>query len=313
MNRNRHMQYRRSVYRKRRIRVIIITTAIVLALLAAIFLILGNVLFDKANGDETETDKVDTQTVKDNTLPSDSIRQIKATSISMDGTINSISSALDSAKSDGFDSISVMMNAPDGKLTHYSDIADRLKYSSFNDVKVSVNTLMERAKARSLYVSGVYYVSAFSESDELARSVAMAELTTVISESLRAGLDEVILIAPDITEAQYSEVTHLVSEIRSFVPNAVIGFALPESLVQSKDANIIDTLANEVSFLALDLTKYGDTDPLVFAKERVGSMLYSLLRYKMRVIIPAFEKSEEQSSITSVVESAGISNWQIVK
>lgn len=313
MNRNRHMQYRRSIYRKRRIRVIVITAVIVLALLVSIFLILGNVLFDKANEDDGETANTSADTLKNDTLFSVNAREIKAAAISLDGTLNSISSALDSAKNGGYTSVSVTMNASDGKLAHYSDIADRLKYSVFNDTNISVASLTERAKDRSLYVSGVYYVSAFSESDELARSVAMAELTTVISESLRAGLDEVILIAPDITEEQCSEITHLVSEIRSFVPNAVIGFALPESIVNSKNAEIIDELANELSFLALDLTKYGETDPLEFAKERVGDMLYSLLRYKMRVMLPSFEETEKQSSIVSAVESAGISNWQIVK
>jgi hypothetical protein len=307
------MQYRRSIYRKRRIRVIIITSAVVLALLVSVFLILGNVLFDKANENDGETANTSATTDKHDSLPSYNVRQIKASAISLDGTLKDISSALNTAKTGGFNSVSVMMNSPDGKLTHHSDIAERLKYSIFNDSKISVNTFMESAKERSLYVSGVYYISAFSESDELARSVAMAELTTVISESLRAGVDEVILIAPDISEAQCSEVTHLISEIRSFVPDAVIGFALPESLVGSKNAEIIDELAKQVSFLALDLTKYGDADPLEFAKERTGAMLYSLLRYNMRVMIPSFEESEKQSSIVSAVESAGISNWQTVK
>ena len=102
MNRNRHMQYRRSIYRKRRIRVIIITAAIVLALLVAIFLILGNVLFDKTNEDDGETANTSADTLKNDTLFSVNAREIKASAISLDGTFNSISSALDSAKADGF-------------------------------------------------------------------------------------------------------------------------------------------------------------------------------------------------------------------
>ncbi len=309
MNRNRHMQYRRSIYRKRRIRVIIITSAVILTLLAILFLIIGNVFFDKAN--ESENEPVQTTTPQNNdSIPADSVRQIKATAISLETSLNS---ALDSAKASGFNAVSVMLNTSDGKLTHYSDIAKRLKYESFNDVKTSVSKLMESAKDRSLYVSGVYYVSAFSESDELARSVYVAELATVISESLQAGLDEVILLAPDITEEQCTEVTHLISEIRAFVPDAVIGFALPKSLVESNNSNLIASLAKEISFLTLDLTKYGDADPLEFAKERINAMHLFLLMYEMRVIIPSLEDAEKQSSIISTVESADISNWQIVK
>ncbi|MBR4013157.1 MAG: hypothetical protein IKJ00_02570 [Clostridia bacterium] len=309
MNRNRHMQYRRSIYKKHRIRVIIITSAVVLALLAILFLIIGNILFDKANEDENESLQTTAPQTNDS-IPADSVRQIKATAISLESSLNS---TLDSAKAGGFNAVSVMLNTSDGKLTHYSDIAKRLKYESFNDVKTSVSKLMESAKDRSLYVSGIYYVSAFSESDELARSVYIAELASVISESLLAGLDEVILLAPDITEEQCAEVTHLISEIRAFVPDAVIGFALPESLVESNNSNLIDDLARQISFLALDITKYGEADPTAFAEARITPMLYSLLRYKMRVMIPFFEESEKQSSIISTVESAGISNWQIVK
>lgn len=313
MNRNRHAQYRRSIYRKRRIRVIIITVFVVLALLAALFLILGNILFDKTNDGGENAEKTSAQTQKDDSLPADSIRQIKAAAISLDGGLNAVSSALDSAKAGGFDAVSVKMNGKDGKLTHYSNIADRLKYSSFNDVKVSAEELAKRAKTRSLYVSGVYYVSAFSEDDDLARSIAIAELATVISESLRAGIDEVILTASDISEKQCAEITHLISEIRAFVPEAVIGFALPDALVKAEKADLIDSLANEVSFLALDLTGYGDNDPAEFAQDLVSTELYSLLRYKMRVMIPFLEESEKQNSVISAVESSGISNWQIVK
>ena len=309
MNRNRHMQYRRSIYRKRRIRTMIITAAIVLALLTILFLVIGNVFFDKANEDENEP-KQTTAPQTDDSIPADSARQIKATAISFE---SSLSSALDAAKAGGFNGVSVMMNAPDGKLTHYSDIANRLKYESATNANTSVSRLMESAESRSLYVSGLYYVSAFSESDDLARSVKIAELATVISESLRAGLNEVILLAPNIKEEQCAEITHLISEIRAFVPDAVIGFALPNSLVESKNAEAIDALAKEINFLALDLTRYEDVDPLDFTKESVGAMLYSLLRYKMRVIIPFFEESEKQNSIISTVESSGISNWQIIK
>ena len=309
MNRNRHMQYRRSIYRKRRIRTMIITAAIVLALLTILFLVIGNIFFDKANEDENEP-KQTTAPQTDDSIPADSARQIKATAISFESSLNS---ALDAAKAGGFNAVSVMMNAPDGKLTHYSDIANRLKYESATNANTSVSRLMESAESRSLYVSGLYYVSAFSESDDLARSVKIAELATVISESLRAGLNEVILLAPNIKEEQCAEITHLISEIRAFVPDAVIGFALPNSLVESKNAEAIDALAKEINFLALDLTRYEDVDPLDFTKESVGAMLYSLLRYKMRVIIPFFEESEKQNSIISTVESSGISNWQIIK
>lgn len=304
MNRNRHMQYRRSIYRKRRIRVIVITSAVVLALLAIIFLIVGNILFDKANEDEN-TPSQTTAPQNSDSIPADSVRQIKAAAITLD-TAN-LNSALDAAKTGGFNAVSVMMNTPDGKLTHYSDIAKKLKYESFNDVKTSVSKLVDSAKSRSLYVSGIYYVSAFSQDDDLARSVEIAELATVISESLRAGIDEVILLAPDITEEQCAEVTHLIEEIRAFVPDAVIGFALPESLVESKNAEMIDSLAKQISFLALDLTGYEKTEPAI------NSMIYYLLRYKMRVMIPSLAEEENQNSIISTVESAGITNWQIVK
>ena len=313
MNGKRHMKYRKSIYRKRRIRAIIIISAIILALLIAVFLIIGNVFFDKANKDSDMPETTSSEVSSLPTLPSDSARQIKGTAISLRDGLSSLSSSLDSVIDSGASEISVMMTTPDGKLTHHSDIAERMKYSIFNDNAVSLTSLIERADDRSLYVSGVYYISAFSEEDDLARSVLIAELATVISEAFQTGLDEAVLLAPDISKEQYSEILHLISEIRAFVPNAKVGFALPKTLVESNDAKAIDELAMSVSFLALDLTGYGDTAPQVFAQERISSMLYYLIRYKMRIILPSLEDSEIQNSVISTVESSGIYNWQTIK
>ncbi len=311
MNRNRHVQYRRSIYRKRRIRTVIITVIALLALLFVIFLIVGNVFFDKTN-DGSEKDSPEQTEAELPVLPAESVRQINGAAISLAGDRDSVYDSIMSCAESGAKEISVRLNGEDGRLYHHSEIASRLGYSMLGSGDVSVAELMQKADGHSLYVSGIYYVSTFEENDELARSVRIAELATVISESLRAGLDEVILTAPDITGEQCGEITHLITEIRAFVPNAVIGFALPDAIVGSADAEMIDSLAMSTSFLALDLTRYGESDPVEFAEERTGSMLYSLLRYKMRVLMPVSESSDIQSALISAVESAGVHNWQTV-
>lgn len=311
MNRNRHVQYRRSIYRKRRTRTVIITVIALLALLFVLFLIIGNVFFDKTN-DGYEKDSPQQTEAELPALPAESVRQINGAAISLAGDRDSVYDSITSCAESGAKEISVRLNSSDGKLYHHSDIASRLAYSTLGSTDVSISELTQKADEHSLYVSGIYYVSSFSETDELARSVRLVELATVISESLRAGLDEVILLAPDITAEQCGEITHLISEIRAFVPDAVIGFALPDAIVGSADAEVIDSLAMSTSFLALDLTRYGESDPVEFAEERTGSMLYSLLRYKMRVLIPVSESSDTQNKLIDAVESAGVHNWQTV-
>ena len=311
MNRNRHVQYRRSIYRKRRLRTVIITVTVSLVLLFALFLIIGNVFFDKTNGGSPNDTEKETTAVLPS-LPAESVRQINGAAISLAGSIDSVYDSVAACAESGAKEISVRLNAPDGKLYHRSDIASRLGYSTLGSGDISVSELIQKADEHALYVSGIYYVSSFSETDELARSVKVAELATVISESLRAGLDEVILLAPDITAEQCAEITHLISEIRAFVPDAIIGFALPDALVASADADVIDSLAMSTSFLALDLTRYGESDPVEFAEEHTGSMLYSLLRYKMRVLIPLSDNADTKAALVSAVESAGVHNWQTV-
>ena len=311
MNRNRHVQYRRSIYRKRRIRTIVITVIVSIALLVALFLIIGNVFFDKTNEESPRNKHKETETVLPS-LPAESVRQINGACVSLEGSLKSVSSAISSCAQSGAKEISVRLNSSDGKLVHHSDIASRLGYSILGNGTISVSAIVQEADEYSLYVSGIYYVSSFAEDDELARSVKVAELATVISESLRAGLDEVILLAPDITAEQCSEIGHLISEIRAFVPEAVIGFALPDAIVGSADAELIDSLAMSTSFIALDLTRKKDSDPIAFAEERTGSMQYYLLRYKMRVLIPLSENTDTKAALIEAVESKGIHNWQTV-
>ena len=311
MNRNRHLQYRRSIYRKRRTRTVVITVIVLLALIFALFLIIGNVFFDKTNDKTTkkENSQADSSIPS---LPSDNARQIKGSALSMSYDRESLFAAIDAYADKGIKEISIRLNSPSGTLYHYSDVADRLGYSKRGDNDISITELAQKADERSLYVSGIYCIGAFDESDELARSVAVAELAAIISESLRQGLDEVILSAPNATYEQCDELVHLVSEIRSFVPNATIGLALPEAIVSEPNAEVIDELAMNVSFMALDLTQHGERDAVEFAKERTSSMLYYLLRYKMRVLVPMSEDENTQSALIAAVESAGVNNWQTI-
>lgn len=310
MNRNRHIQYRRSVYRRRRIRLALITGAVVIVVLFALFLILGNI-FDNKTKESFDTDKNRGGTYVENALPADAVRSIKASSVSLTQDAGSFFSSVDALAAGGAREISVRMNAEDGKLYYYSDIADRMGYS-IEGGGISLEDIVSAADSHGAYVSAVYYIGAFSEEDALARSVLLSEFATVVSEVLMAGVDEAVLIAPDISAEACSEVKELISRIKGFAPNAKVGFSLPDALVNSADASLIDALASEIDFLALDLTGYGENDPVPYAEEKLSSMLYYLLRYKMRALIPSVDGADTQNKLIAAVENESVSSWQII-
>ena len=46
-------------------------------------------------------------------------------------------------------------------------------------------------------------------------------------------------------------------------------------------------MAYHFDYLALDLSRYGTDEPVTVAEAQTDAMLYYLLRYEMRIIVPA--------------------------
>ncbi len=314
MNRgNRHMRYRRSVYRRRRIRVALIVSGIVLAVLVALFLILGNLFFDKVQQVPTDKTKTPTTTETESPLPFESVRHVKAPLLSLDGSASTVYGRLSSLVEAGHTAVSVPLTDENGTLLYRSEQAVKGNYSIQGTASLSLAELAEVAQASNVYLCGTYTLAAATEEDTLARSVRLAESAAVIAEACLAGIDDVLIVAPALPVAQQAELMRLVESIRAFAPNAIVGLSLPETEVAAPDATRIDTLARAFDYLALDLGQYGQSEPVAFAEARMSGMLYYLLRYEMRVMIPSLSDEATQSALIATVENESIDNWLIVQ
>ncbi len=314
MNRgNRHLSYRKSVYRRRRIRVVLIVIGIVLAVLLALFLILGNLFFDKVQSNPEPPKKGDTPTDVATPFPFESVRHVKASLLSVNGSTSAVLSRLRALTEAGSTAVSLPLTDASGTLLYHSEQATVGNYAIRGSASLALSDLAEAAHASGTYLCGTYVLSAASEENPLTRSVLLAESAAVLAEAFLAGVDDIVIITPSLTAEQQTELLRLLETVRAFAPNAIVGLSLPEVEIAAPDATRIDSLARAFDYLALDLTAYGEEAPVTFAESRMSTMLYYLLRYEMRVLIPALEDEMTQTALISAVEKESVDNWMLVR
>ena len=313
MNRNRrHIRYRQSVYRRHSIKTGLIVAAVVLVVLVLLFLILGNLLFNKVQDEPEDTDKTANTIPAPDPYPFEDVRHVKAPLLSLDGNRSAIYQTLGNLVDEGHKAVSIPLTNSDGTLLYHSEQAVDGDYAIRGTSTLSLSDLAEAAKADGVYLCGYFVLSATAEEDPLTRSVLLAESAAVLAEAFLAGVDDIVIVAPALPLEQQAELLRLCDTVRTFVPNAIIGLSLPEAEIAAPDAKRIDALAKSFDFLALDLSGYGDEEPVAFAEARMQSMLYYLLRYEMRVLIPSLTDEKVQNALIAVTETESVTNWMLV-
>lgn len=310
MNRpNRHMGYRKSVYRRRRARTALIVSAIVLGVLLLLFFVLGNFFSDKMQSAPPESSKEETSNVTEPPYPFESVRHVKAPLLLLDGGTSAVYRRLDELLAAGHTALSLPLTDASGTLQYHSEQAARGKYSIVGSSSLSLAELSELAHLDGAYLCGTYVLDAVNEEDALTRSVLLAESAAVIAEAFLSGMDDVLIVVPTLPTEREDEILRFVEDIRTLAPNATLGLSLPEDEIAAPDAARIDTLAKNLDYLALDLRNEDAEDPVSFAEERMGSMLYYLLRYEMRVMIPSLSDEDAQEKLITAVEKESLDNW----
>ncbi len=312
MNRNhRHMRYRQSVYRRRSIRTALIAGIIVLVLLLLAFFLLGN-LFSKKLEQSPDEPKQTQKTEADPPMPFESVRHVSAPLLSLSGSSSAVYNRLESLQDDGHTALSLPLTDADGTLSYHSPLASSKGYSMKGNASLSLSELIEVAHSGGTYLCGTYVLSAVNEEDALTRSVLLAESAAVIAEAFLAGMDDVVIIVPALPTDRYTEMIRFSESIKSFAPNAVIGLCLPEAEVEAPDATRMDTLAKSFDFLALDLRGNAESDPVALAEDRMSAMLYYLLRYEMRLMLPSLAEADTQTALLDAVQKESLDNWMTV-
>ena len=318
------MRYRRSVYRKRRIKIAIIVSLCVLAVLALAFVIIGNALGDKV--DENRTNDSTSESTGGDTALKD-IRMVNAYPVALSEDGSTLATRLSRAQNKGYTDICFDLDTEDGTLQYISDIAVSLgkQQSSPPDLR-SLDNIVGLFEDDGLYSIGIAHIPEFGSDDDLVRSAAIGYHSAQISEALREGVDDVLVYAGDIPADRYEELIHLAQEVHRLSPDGVVGIALsPSVLSDSSDIEnkeLIYRLSLTFDYLAADLSVIGNNsdnnntseeiDAAEYIDGELGKMLLYVLQYKMRVLIPYSDDAALTESISTVIANRDIKNVQIM-
>ena len=312
--RNRHLQYRRSVYRRRQIRLGLILTVIITVVLILGFLIVGNLLRKKNQPTENQgvTNPPPSVTEEEHSP----ILTLKARSVLLEtADTSTFSSRVRALTENGTTALSIPLNNADGSLLYRSDVGSSLGYPTMGTPSVSISSALSQIKDETLHFSGVFYLTAFSEEDPLLRSVALSHSAAILAEAIDQGLNDILLIAPDMQSTHTDELLRFAESIRILSPKASIGLSLNRSLLTHEQASdLVDRLWNGMDYLALNAAEYGEEDPVSYAAQTVNdsSMMYTRLRYQMRVLLPSLSDTAQTDAVIAAVEGAGVQSWQII-
>lgn len=312
MNRNRHMQYRRSIYRKRKIKTIIISTVVALLVLFVLFMIIGTALHAKTQepeGDDTET--TDTTDTEGPTLSAAKSVGAYALPLLEDGS--KFSDRLASVPPNA-NAVCLSLNSPDGTLLYRSELAESLSQLSVHGDASSLSNAIGSIDNEGFYVSGALYVTAFELDNSLLRDVALTTWGAVACEALQSGVGDVLLIAPSMAADDVERICEIADNVHSNVERSVVGLVIPETVFEDKNSTaLIKELSLHFNYLTLDTTGYKEEDdPLAFIEGKVSGFQLELMYYKMRVLLPRAADSDTQQKYIEAVTKYNINSWLIL-
>lgn len=307
MNRGR---YKRSNRRKRRVKTIIIISVIAFIALFVIFLAVGLSLADKTKDYEVEGD--DYELTETDSADKRKVQSVNAYPLPLleDGSM--FSSRLAGIK-DGASAVCVSLNKPDGTLLYRSAIASSFSYLSVESDASSISGYVKSITDDELYTTATLFIPTFEETqDDLKADVELSIWGSVVCESIRAGIGDVLLIANGADVDDLDKLCALAERIHITEKTAVIGLALPSSVYEAeKSVTIIDKLAKSFDYLAFDATKIdGEGTLLENAEAAISEMQLQLMYYKMRVLLPRCANTEELDKLAEIVTKHSITSWQ---
>ena len=314
---NLNVQYRRNSYAKKRVRVIVAITAILLLLLVVLFFVIGRMLKSKVDGSVTEGE---------GTLPPATsaplghaeLPSVSGYGLSLSGaTAQAISDKVSAIVSAEGSCINFVARSAEGEEIYSSAVARNMGKQTASAGYVGVDDISSRAKSKGLRVSAILPVNAFDVSDDLERSVLLAYDAAICAELFREGADDVLisLSGAQVSEENIDELVRLAKTVKNIDSEVLIGISLSRDVLESSGVEmLVSRLWEAYDFLAYDIsTPDNDSDALTFAQESVNAEVhYYLLRYNMRILLPALEGTE-LSDVVDVIAGKGLSNWQTVE
>ncbi len=311
MNRNqRHLQYRNSIYRKRRIKTVLLLCGAVLAVAFVIFLIVGNILHSKTEENPSGNNNTNNSTeTTDAPLPA--ARQIGAYALPLLGN-GSFEDRLSAIRPNA-NAVCINLNRADGTLLFSSSLAQ-----SFTDLKLesgapSLKDKIEDIEDAGFYTTAVLYIPSANDALLPFDDMELSLWAAIASEAIEDGVGDVLLICRSATEDDIERLSDLAAKIRKNVPKSTIGFALSSEIVSAENRErLINTLSTHFNYLALDTTLDRENNPLAFIESQISAMQYLLIRYNMRVMLPSAADSDTTDSYISKANEYSLNSWLVL-
>ncbi len=308
-----HMKYRRSVYRKNRIKFVAVTVGCSLLAVALILLIVGNLLGGKVEQNEESRKKKQSS---DLAVPHAQIQSINACPVPLSAEGSGLSTRISNAVKGGYSAACFDLDTSEGVMLYASDVAQSQGKQSAHDASElrTLKNAMSLFADSKLYTVGVTHASGLLGDDDLARSVAVGYHSALVAEALRGGVDDVLIYVGEIPAERYTELVRLSEQVRALCPDmGAVGISLPPSFFTSDGAEqLFEELWSAFDYIAVDLTAPDEGTSLAdHVSSGIGNMLYYLLRYNVRVLLPNTDTGSLDAARAAVANN-GSQNIQIM-
>lgn len=310
-NRNRHMQYRKSIYRKRRIRTILILSCSAAVIAFVLFIIIGTALHNKTQS--KNTDIFEDQTYQKETSGLKNAQPIGAYALPLLQDGSNFSDRL-RAIPETAGAVCINLNREDGTLLYSSELTQNISGISVAPDASGIASAVSSIDSNDLYISSVLYVPSFENENDLIEDIELSIWGAVACEALREGVGDVLIIAPSLEVEDMQKLYLLADRIHAAVPDSVIGFLLSDTiLTDTQKTSLVDELNKHFNYLALDTSSFSaEDDPVEYIENRTSKMQLDLMYYKMRVLLPYSSDTVTQQKYIETVEKYNISSWQIL-
>lgn len=308
--------YRRGGYRRRRWKNIVIIAISAIVIAFVLFLVLGNILKDKTELPDDDSESPEHSSSHVDELPSS--RSINAYNVDISGiTLTQFSERLsDLSKTYGTTAVSLNLTDSNGDPLYDSKISKELGYQENDGGLISLSSLVTRAKSRDVYVSAHLTLRAFEEEDAGIRSIRLAYEAALVAEILQTGIDDIVIICPDMYSGYVKELLRFSENIKSMSAETKVGICFTKDFLSERSNTVlIDDLIKAYDFTAIDLTK---TEKGSSEADSIDSALsdanvrYYVLRYNTRVLISSFDDEETYNGVMKVISDNSINNWQMI-
>ena len=312
-NRSRRIKYRKSVYgrRRRRTKGAIILSVCAIVLLFVAFIVVGTLLHQKTErATEPDYGFDPTDSNAEGGLAVAPTVGAYALPLLQDGS--NFSSRL-AAISEGAGAVCIGLNNSEGTLLFRSEMASSLPSVGVAPDASDLSGYISSIAGNGLYTSGILYLTAFNSSNDLLVDVELSVAGAIACEAIREGVGDVLL-APTVFEAESVEaVCSLADRIHLVQSDAVIGILLSEEILNDENrVALINKLSNHFNYMSLNVTAYGENDPLEYIESRISAMQLDLMYYKMRVLLPYSSDTAVQEQYVQAVKKYNISSWQVL-